>query len=1195
METSTSPSSYRMLQEYLTHGKKPSVPELMAELSGTPGSSRLEQALKQHHNQWTLLHYAADRGDTYIIQGLLNQSTEVDKCEALLVQNNIGNTPLALAVIQGHTDTVQHILRSDNATLNYKMLKVENKEEGAILHLAMRSGRLEIVKAIMGSVKEAQALNLLLLQNRYGNIPLSLTAERGYHEIIRYVLSRIDSQTAYLILNIQNQVEGTTVHMAAWNGQTDVFRALQELIITKHAKYDLLMSENKYGNTPLSLAAEKGHLQIVQDILNSVGHERSFKMLKMLNKNDGTPMHTATWNGQTRIVEAILGSIDRSQERVELLLLRNQYGNTPIHLAAERGHLEIIQIMLRELDSSESCRVLKSQSDLGTSLHVAAYNGHSQIIKTILNCIPNKEKIELLFEQNRYSNTPINLAAEQGHLQVIQVILSQVDADTAFEMLQAYHPHSEPTLQIAARNGHTRIIEVILDTVTEDQKYRLLLLENAQSHTAVTLAAYGRHSDSMNCILNKIYGGMRYEMLSRRNSDNEFILHRAAKAGHAEVINVSLKNITEMQRLQLLVLEDNLGHTPAISATWNRNTEVLKVILDALKPANRATILGKQSTTSGGTVLHIAARGRNLDVLETVKSFLSENTLCGLLLIKCAKGLTPLHKSALVGDADFLQQVADQLTLTNWYHIVTAEDNEGDNILLCALAKRHSQMAVFILNSLPSARRLELLCTSNDNGRTPLHIAAYENLLDIFSQVISLTSKDEMTQLLLLKDGDENNVLFEGVSKGNADIVQSILSVTHSENVFQMLSSSIADGKTAIHVAASHGYSSTLSIVFSYLKVQQVQTLLSIPDSTGNSPLAEAAIFGHMNVIQMVFKLLDAELVYEILKMSNVIGQTLLHHSASSGCLKIITGRLKPLLSDDQLTQILSTKDVNGDTAEELDRHLQKSLEKSEGKNQSFSSDTGDGLTSRPHAQNRLSQVSDSAKHSDAYQRNITLPESAKRDDPLKDLKGSNGKDLETRIFKFIDQEDSVSDLLNTQTHGETVKGSESLTLKPDVCKREQSSDLTSGTAGREDFAINTQYTEKEAVMAEPADTSTHTFTAVLWKNPQEETKPALRTGVKNLEEDLQQNIVTPRVTELRNPKSSFYPHRKPEQCDQEVKNLDEDLQQDLEFAEYNETDLKDDKQSLQNIRKASHLKCMAAVQSSFESLSVIKRCRNES
>jgi len=76
---------------------------------------------------------------------------------------------------------------------------------------------------------------------------------------------------------------------------------LLEHVVVDHVE-SYLMEQNKDGNTPLHLAAEEGHVEVAQILLESC------------STSD--------------------------------LEVKNAHGNTPLQLAAEEGHVKVVQLLL---------------------------------------------------------------------------------------------------------------------------------------------------------------------------------------------------------------------------------------------------------------------------------------------------------------------------------------------------------------------------------------------------------------------------------------------------------------------------------------------------------------------------------------------------------------------------------------------------------------------------------------------------------------------------------------------------------------------------------------------------------------------------------------------------------------------------------------------------------------------------------
>ncbi|KAK1942351.1 Ankyrin-2 [Phytophthora citrophthora] len=87
--------------------------------------------------------------------------------------------------------------------------------------------------------------------------------------------------------------------------------------------------QNKYGNTPLALAALNGYLEVVQYLVVQGANKEN-------QNNDGeSPLVLSAWKGHSDVVQ---------------YLTQNNDGNTPLALAARDGHLAVAQSGQREAE-----------------------------------------------------------------------------------------------------------------------------------------------------------------------------------------------------------------------------------------------------------------------------------------------------------------------------------------------------------------------------------------------------------------------------------------------------------------------------------------------------------------------------------------------------------------------------------------------------------------------------------------------------------------------------------------------------------------------------------------------------------------------------------------------------------------------------------------------------------------------------
>ena len=193
----------------------------------------------------------------------------------------------------------------------------------------------------------------------------------------------------------------TSMHLAAMFGLVET---ATKMINNNHSNEP--NPADFHGITPLMLAAEYGHLNIIQLLMNLTENPNA-------PRNDGlTPIHCAAYAGCLEIVRLLMNSTTNPNAP-------NNDGYTPIHHAATKGHLEIVRLLM----TTTTIPNAPSNSTGLTPIHIAAMKGHINVIQLLMTATTTP---------NVPSNTgwtPIHIAATKGHINIIRLLMTATDAN----------------------------------------------------------------------------------------------------------------------------------------------------------------------------------------------------------------------------------------------------------------------------------------------------------------------------------------------------------------------------------------------------------------------------------------------------------------------------------------------------------------------------------------------------------------------------------------------------------------------------------------------------------------------------------------------------------------------------------------------------------------------------------------------
>ncbi|XP_071446780.1 kinase D-interacting substrate of 220 kDa B [Hetaerina americana] len=375
--------------------------------------------------------------------------------------------------------------------------------------------------------------------------------------------------------------------------QEDNLQGLQNFLENKRVLVD---DRDENGTTPLMVAATKGKLTFVRELLNH-GAEA--------NAEDGdnwSALLCAAKEGHTDIVSMLL-------DQGATLEHRDMGGWTALMWACYKGRTETAHLLLEK-----GADVAAHGNYHIPSLLWAAGRGHTQIVNDLLahGAKPNIA--------DKYGTSALVWACRKGHLEIVEALLR------AGANVDAAGMYSWTPLLVATIGGYSDVVHRLLEHRPNTNAV------DTDGCTALTHACKDGHMPIVIALLN---AGAYINIQDRAGDTN--LIH-AVKGGHRGVVESLLKkyadvdipgkdhktaaywavekNNAPMLRILLtanpdLEIATKDGDTALLRAVRVRSIELVQLLLD--KKA-KVTAADKK----GDTALHIAMRARSKGIVEVL-------------------------------------------------------------------------------------------------------------------------------------------------------------------------------------------------------------------------------------------------------------------------------------------------------------------------------------------------------------------------------------------------------------------------------------------------------------------------------------------------------------------------------------------------------------------------------------------------
>jgi len=478
-----------------------------------------------------------------------------------------------------------------------KLLGTENNLEGETgIHRAARTGLIGQLKSLLAEKKFD-----IDLSNDYGSTPLHVAAYWGQAGAADFLVK------AGADRNAKDSEGATPLYVAAREAHIPVINTLVSAAPgVKKVRGDggvNVNKGNKYGQTPLSAAAQRGYLATVRALtavkgvdinLPTVKGETPLYLaarsnalavtVKLVSAN--AKMNQATRSGETPLFAACAaGSLSTAKALVDSFARKDQAttsGATPLHAAASAGHDDVVALLLKAKPKEQvAASSVNLQTQLGeTALFVASAAGTAGAVSLLL-AAPGTDANR----KTRLGYSPLFAAASAGHDDVVKLLL-------------AYKPPTSATAAVATAGESDAKAEPGLLAVDVD-------LASQVGESPVYAASRNGHASTVALLCN---AGANLNL--RTVPARETALYRAAKNGEAQVCEVLLKHGADPKLVQ------KGGESPFYAAAATGQTAALTALLAHTQRSDQGAFNLAQK--DGYTSMYCAARAGHVGALSAL-------------------------------------------------------------------------------------------------------------------------------------------------------------------------------------------------------------------------------------------------------------------------------------------------------------------------------------------------------------------------------------------------------------------------------------------------------------------------------------------------------------------------------------------------------------------------------------------------
>lgn len=517
---------------------------------------------------------------------------------------------------------------------------------------------------------------------------------------------------------------------------------------------------NAKGWTPLMMAAQEGHEDIIKNILDN---ELTPEQIALQNKDGATALMLATVAGHKNIVKMLL----QTGLTGEQISIQDCDGNTVLMEAIKWTDWEdVVSCLLSKLSPEQ---ITLQNNVRENALEIAQRQDSQSIINMILNAGLTLDQLNV---QDAYGYTALMRAIYLGDIKLIKQLLAK---GLTTDQINVKNNDGFTALMIALKKGDEKITSLLLNVLPLDQ------IIKEQPELLIVAAEVGDCSLVNKCL----HAGIDVNI--QDNEGNTAVM-KAAESGHIEIVKhlitfgadvtlqnnegntaliKALKNYSDQEKCKAIIelllntglsedhlnLKDSYGETALTWAISYNYQEIVTILCNKLTPKSLLDICPKLLLDAAGegyiTIIHtLIQAGVNVNARDNI-------------------GRTALHQAAGAGHEDIVD------CLIKAGGDVNCLDNIEITPLMEAAGGRYPNPSI-VKRLIEAGAKVN---TQNNGDFTPLMMAAVFGSYEIVKQLIEAGAD------VALQDNMGRTALMSAAEAGHISIVKLLLTRLTAEQI----------------------------------------------------------------------------------------------------------------------------------------------------------------------------------------------------------------------------------------------------------------------------------------------------------------------------------------------------------------------------------------------------------------------------